>query len=136
MILLDTDTVTQLSYGNDKVRQRIEQHSDETLAIAVITRYEILRGRAENLLKAANEGDLRTAAMRFRQAEVLVSDFEEADFNEDSIKHFERLRKQRNLPKGGRADILIACLALGHKALLVTRNTKDYKIVAGLNVAS
>jgi predicted nucleic acid-binding protein len=35
----------------------------------------------------------------------------------------------------GRADMLIACIALAHDALLVTRNTKDYKDVAGLRVA-
>lgn len=34
----------------------------------------------------------------------------------------------------GRADMLIACIALAHNALLVTRNTKDYKNVAGLRL--
>jgi len=104
------------------------------LAIAVITRNEILRGRAESLLKAANEEELRKAAERARQAEELLSDFVVVDFDEDSIKHFGRLRKQRSLKKMGRADMLIACIALAHDALLVTRNTRDYKHVAGLRV--
>jgi len=33
-----------------------------------------------------------------------------------------------------RADMLIACIALGHKARLVTRNLKDYKDVPGLRL--
>jgi predicted nucleic acid-binding protein len=85
-------------------------------------------------LKAANEEELRKAAERFQQAEELLSAFVVVGFTEDSIKHFGRLRKQRNLKKMGRADMLIACIALAHDALLVTRNTKDYKDVAGLRM--
>ena len=134
MILLDTDTVTHFSYGNANVRRKIEGAGDEELAIAIITRNEILRGRAESLLKAANEEELRKAAERFQQAEGLLSDFVVVGFNDSSIKHFGRLRKQRNLKKMGRADMLIACIALAHDALLVTRNTKDFKAVAGLRM--
>jgi predicted nucleic acid-binding protein len=134
MILLDTDTVTHFSYGNVNVRRKIEEAGDEELAIAVITRNEILRGRADSLLKAADEEELRKAAERFRQAEELLADFVAAGFDERSIKHFGRLRKQRNLKTMGRADMLIACIALAHDALLVTRNTKDYKDVAGLRM--
>jgi tRNA(fMet)-specific endonuclease VapC len=44
MILLDTDTVTHFSYGNENVRRKIEEVNDEELGIAIITRNEILRG--------------------------------------------------------------------------------------------
>jgi predicted nucleic acid-binding protein len=134
MILLDTDTVTHFSYGNANVRRKIEEVGDEELAIAIITRNEILRGRAESLLKAASEDELRKAAERFQQAEELLSDFVVVGFDDKSIEYFGRLRKQRNLKKVGRADMLIACIALAHDALLVTRNTKDFKAVAGLRV--
>jgi tRNA(fMet)-specific endonuclease VapC len=134
MILFDTDTVTLFSYGNASVRQKIEEVTDEPLAIAVITRYEVLRGRGESLLKAANEDELRKAAERFRDAEQLLSGFQVADFDEDAIRHFGRLRKQKGLKKMGRADMLIACIALANDALLITRNTKDYKDVSGLRM--
>jgi predicted nucleic acid-binding protein len=134
MILLDTDTVTHFSYGNANVRRKIEEAGDEELAVSVLTRNEILRGRADNLLKAANEAELRKAAERFRQAEELLSDFVVVGIDEDSIRHFGRLRKQKNLKRMGRADMLIACIALAHDALLVTRNTKDYKDIAGLRM--
>jgi predicted nucleic acid-binding protein len=134
MILFDTDTVTHFSYGNANVRRKIEEMGDEQLAIAIITRNEILRGRADSLLKAANEEELARAAERFRQAEEMLSDFLVVPFNEDAIKHFGRLRKQKNLKKMGRADMLIACIALANSALLVTRNTKDYKGVMGLRI--
>jgi tRNA(fMet)-specific endonuclease VapC len=136
MILLDTDTVTHFSYGNENVRRKIEEAGDEELAIAIIARNEILRGRAESLLKAANEEELRKAAERFQQAEELLSDFVTVGFDENSIKHFGRIRKQKNLKKMGRADMLIACIALARSAVLVTRNTKDYKDVPGLRIAN
>jgi tRNA(fMet)-specific endonuclease VapC len=85
-------------------------------------------------LKAATQEELRKAAERFQQAEELLSDFMVVGFDEESIEHFGRLKKQRNLKKMGRADMLIACIALAHDALLVTRNTKDFKDVAGLRM--
>jgi tRNA(fMet)-specific endonuclease VapC len=132
MILFDTDTLTHFSYGNANVRQKIENVGDEPLAISIITRNEILRGRADSLLKAANEDELRKAAERFRLAEQLLSDFLIVDFDDNAIGQFGRLRKQKNLKKMGRADMLIACIALANDALLVTRNVKDFKDVAGL----
>jgi len=134
MILLDTDTLTHFSYGDENVRLRVEAVGDEELAIAMITRHEVLRGRAESLLKAANEEELRKAVERFQQSEELLADFLVVGFEEASIKNFGRLRKQRNLKKMGRADMLIACIALAHAALLVTRNIKDYKDVVGLRM--
>ena len=35
-----------------------------------------------------------------------------------------------------RPDMLIACIALAHDALLATRNTKHFNKVAGLKVAN
>ena len=62
----------------------------------------------------------------------MLSDFLVVGLDEAAIGHFGRLRKQKNLKKIGRPDMLIACIALAHNALLVTRNTKDYKDIAGL----
>jgi len=134
MILFDTDTLTHFSYGNANVRRKLDELGDEQLAISIITRNEILRGRAENLLKAANEEELRKAAERFHQTEELLSVFVVVGFDEKAIEYFGKLRKQKNLRKMGRADLLIACICLANNALLVTRNTKDYEDVRGLRV--
>lgn len=134
MILLDTDTVTHFAYGNENVRRKIEEAAEENLAIAVITRNEILRGRADSLLKAADMEELRKAAERFRQAKDLLSDFIVAGLDDASIEHFGRLRTQKSLKKMGRADMLIACIALARNAKLVTRNTKDFLDVVGLRL--
>ncbi len=132
MILFDTDTVTHFSYGNANLRQKIDEVGDEQLAIAIITRNEILRGRADSLLKAANEEELRKAAERLHQTEEMLSDFMVVGFDDNAIRQFGKLRKQKKFKKIGRADMLIACIALANDALLVTRNTKDFKDVPGL----
>jgi hypothetical protein len=48
MIILDTDTATHFSYGNENIRKRIESVGhDEQVAVTIITWIEMLRGRAE-----------------------------------------------------------------------------------------
>jgi tRNA(fMet)-specific endonuclease VapC len=54
MHILDTDTLTHLQKGNEKVKLRLLQANDFEFAITIITKAEILRGRIEFLLKADN----------------------------------------------------------------------------------
>src|SRR5262245_32806755 len=133
MIILDTDTVTHFSYGNQNVRKKIESvGDDDTLAVTLITWNEMLRGRADSLLKAADEEELKKAMERFRQTEDLLADFRILPVDDDAAKQFERLRKDKKLKKMGRADLLIACIPLAQDALLVSRNEKHFKLVTGL----
>jgi len=56
MIVLDTDIFTHYSYGNANVRKKVEAiGDDQRLAVTLITWNEVLRGRADSLLKAADE---------------------------------------------------------------------------------
>ena len=64
----------------------------------------------------------------------MLLDFQVVSFDDNAIRHFGKLRKQKSLKKIDRADMLIACIALANDALLVTRNIKDYKDVAGLKI--
>ena len=58
MILMDTDILSLLLAGNPKVAARLNQAEDD-VAITVITKVQILRGRHDFLLKASN-GDERS----------------------------------------------------------------------------
>jgi predicted nucleic acid-binding protein len=133
MIILDTDTLTHYSYGKENVRKKVESvGEDEQLAITLITRNEILRGRADSLLKASDEAELKKAMERFRQTEEMLAAFRILPIDDEAVNQFGRLRKEKKLKKIGRADLLIACIALAQDALLVTRNEKDFKLVTGL----
>jgi tRNA(fMet)-specific endonuclease VapC len=47
---------------------------------------------------------------------------------------FDRLRQNKRLKKIGRGDLLIASIALAHRATLVTRNVRDFRQIPGLQV--
>jgi predicted nucleic acid-binding protein len=55
--------------------------------------------------------------------------------DEEAARHFKVLLGQKKL-KMKRSDMLIACTALAHDAVLVTRNTKDFNKVVGLKLAN
>ena len=84
------------------------------------------------MLKAANEDELKKAIERFRLSEEMLADFLIVSIDDAAVEQFGQLRKNRKLRKIGRADLLIACIVLAHDALLVTRNEKDFELVAGL----
>jgi len=136
MIVLDTDIVTLLSYGrNEKLRERIAAVEEgEELAVTLITRMEILQGRFASIRNAANQDELRDATERFQASEQLLDSFVRLDAEDAARQHFDRLRKGKKTKNMRRGDMLIACIALARDALLVTRNVKDYKDVAGLRL--
>jgi predicted nucleic acid-binding protein len=136
MILLDSDIFTLLTYQRANVVRHYEAvPDDERLAVTAVTRIEILRGRTDSLLKAANEQELITAAKRLQATEEALNDFLVVHIDEQAAKHFRALLGQKKL-KMRRPDMLIACIALANDALLITRNTKDFKKVAGLKLAN
>ncbi len=136
MIVLDTDIVTLHSYGKtNKLQQRLAAVDEsEELGVAIITCMEILQGRYASILKAANREELGRAVDRFRASEELLDSFVRLEPDDAVQEQFERLRKGKKTKNMRRGDMLIACVALAHKALLVTRNVDDYKDVSGLRV--
>lgn len=136
MTILDSDIFPLLVYGHAKVVGHYDAvPDDEQLAVTAITRTEVLRGRTDSVLKAANEQELLSATRRFQETEAALDDFLVLHVNEAAAKHFTSLLGQKKL-KMKRPDMLIACIALAHGALLVTRNTKDFNKVAGLKLAN
>ncbi len=134
MHLLDTDTVSRLHAGHSKVAERLRRLEDPDLAITVITRIELLRGRFDFLLKASDGADLLKAQEWLDRTEALLSELVVVPMDAAAATQFDRLRQSSGLRKLGRADLLIASIALGHSAVLVTRNLRDFRQVPGLAV--
>src|SRR5437763_94061 len=126
MTIFDTDTATLYSQGNQNIRGRIEAMDEgEALAVTLITRMEILRGRFDSILKAADEAQLNTAIERFRASEDMLNDFLLVSPDVAAAQQFSKLQKHKKTKNMRRADMPIACIALAQRALLVTRNVKD-----------
>jgi tRNA(fMet)-specific endonuclease VapC len=133
MIVLDTDTLTLYLLNHPRVLERRRQAEDEVV-ITIISRIETLLGRFATLLKAADGSELQRGQGRLDQAERDLAPFRVLTVDTAAAAEFDRLRVNKKLKKIGRADLLIAAIALANRARLVTRNLKDFRQVPGLQV--
>lgn len=133
MIVLDTDTFSLLAEGHPRVARRFIAATDE-MVISVVTHIEALGGRFASVLKADDGAHILRAQAWLRKTEADLARFTTLSFNDAAANQFDRLRENKKLRKIGRADQLIAAIALANRATLVTRNLKDFRQVPGLQV--
>lgn len=74
MILLDTDILTLFAAGNPRITKRVVA-ATELVATTIITKIEVLRGRFDALLKAANGQQLQLAYERLVASEQDLEKF-------------------------------------------------------------
>jgi tRNA(fMet)-specific endonuclease VapC len=134
MHLLDTDTLTHLHAGHPRVVTRLQTLADPDVGTTIITRIEILRGRMDFVLKAADSEALLRAQQLLVRTEELLEQIAIVPFDQAAAVQFDQLRAVRALRKVGRADLLIAAITLAHRATLVTRNLRHFKQFPGLKV--
>ncbi len=130
MILLDTDILTLWLTGHSVVGRHVLEISD-LVAITVISRIELLRGRFDFLLKADDGARIQVAQARLDQTERQLAGLAVVPFDAGSAAEFDRLRQVKKLKQIGRADLLIACMAMAHRATLVTRNLRRFRQISG-----
>jgi predicted nucleic acid-binding protein len=133
MILLDTDILTHYFAGHPRVLQRARS-AEESPATTVISRIQVLQGRFNSVLKAADGAQLERAREQLARAEAALARITIVPLDAAAEAEFDRLRQNRKLKKIGRGDLLIACIALAQRATLVTRNQRDFRQVPGLQL--
>ena len=133
MIVLDTDMFSLFATGHPRVVARVEAATD-LVVMTVISRIEILHGRFDFLLKAADSGQLQRAQQLLTQTERDLAEIPILLIDSRVAAKFDRLRQNKKLKKIGRADLLIASIVLAHRALLSTRNLRHFQQVPGLRV--
>jgi len=136
MHLLDTDTLTHLHAGHSRVIKHLQEVTDPDIGTTIITKIELLRGRFDFVLKAATGNELRRAQQLLTRTEELLAQIMVVSLDEQAAVRFDQLRTVKSLRKIGRADLLIASIALANGATLVTRNLRHFKQVPGLMVAN
>ena len=99
-----------------------------------MSKIELLRGRFEFLLKAATAAEMIRAQLRLTQTEERLAEMMIVPFDEAAGVQFDHLLAAQDLRKIGRADTIIASIALAHRAVLVTRNLRHFRPVPGLVV--
>jgi tRNA(fMet)-specific endonuclease VapC len=136
MHLLDTDTLTYLHAGHQRVVRRLRELDDQNVGTTIITKIELLRGRFEFMLKAASGTDLLRAQQWLVRTEELLAEILIIPMDEAAAIEFDRLRVARRLRRIGRADLLIANISLAHRATLVTRNVRHFQQIPRLIVTN
>ncbi len=136
MHLLDTDTLTHLYAGQLNVIERLRSVDDPDVGITIITKGEVLRGRIDYLLKAQTGADLLKAQSLLFRSEQLLNQLLVVPVSQAASEQFDRLRIAPKLQKIGRADLLIASIALSNQATLVTRNLRHFRQIPGMRVVN
>src|SRR6266542_2724378 len=96
MKFLDTDTLSLLSKQQSRVTARFDREQEE-LAITIVTRIEVLLGRFEFILKAADGEQLQRAVQHLVKTELDLSNYKVVTFDSGSAAEFDRLRADRKL---------------------------------------
>jgi tRNA(fMet)-specific endonuclease VapC len=133
MILLDTDTISLLLAEHPSVAARFRAVTDE-VAIAIISRIEIMEGRFAFVMKAADGQQVLLAQEWLVRSESDLARFRVIPFDDAAAAEFDRLLGTKGLRRIGRGDLLIASITLARDATLVTRNLKDFRKIQGLRL--
>jgi tRNA(fMet)-specific endonuclease VapC len=137
MLILDTDIVTLLHAGNPSIMRRVEQtRESESIAITIVTRIEVLRGRFDYLLKAATTEQFLKAQRLLVYSEGRLDESPMLFLDQAALKQFAILQGTKGARNIGRSDLLIAAIALAHDAALATRNAKHFSKVPMLRLAN
>jgi tRNA(fMet)-specific endonuclease VapC len=133
MFLLDTDIATLAYHNHPAVLERI-QTADSPVRLALVTRLELLRGRIDSVIKAADAQELLRAEDTLARTEAFCSGFAIVAIGTTAAELFVRLWSNKRVKKMGRGDLLNACICLANDATLVTRNTKDFIAIPSLKL--
>ena len=132
LYVLDTDIMTLYQHGHLRVVQQVLAHPVAQLAIAVISVEEELTGWYTKLRQVRKRDQLARAYQRLAEAVPFFARFQILSFTELAMVRYEGLRSAHR--RVGKNDLRIAAIALEQGATVVTRNSKDFKQVAGLMI--
>ena len=127
MYLLDTNTISYWMRGDERVIERLREHSPSELSLCTVTLAEILYGIQKSPKKK-----------RERQGKIqrIVSMLDLYQFDEQAAHAYATVRCQ--LESSGTAiserDTQIAAIALARRLTVVTHNVREFERVARLEV--
>jgi predicted nucleic acid-binding protein len=131
-VLLDSDTLSELSRGHDlasrRARQYLERHG--RLTLSAITVFERLRGYSA-AVRAGKPLDLQREQFEGLVRSSLVLPVDSAVANEAATIWAGVGAKRRK----ALGDLLIAATAIAHSLPLVTRNRRDFAVLGSAHRA-
>ena len=131
--ILDTDTLTLFQDGHAAVCKRAKDHPQKELAITVLSVEEQLSGWYTALRRAKRIDKLAWVYRRLAENVGFLSRLQILAFEEPAIRRYQELTKLKLRVR--KMDLRIAATVLEVGATLVTRNTRDFKLIPGLAFA-
>ena len=130
--ILDTDTLSLLERGNQRVSQKLRLQEASTIFISVVSVAEQIDGRFK-FVKSAKTLEQSADAYRLLIETVeTLRDLQILPLTVSAMKRYERLWAMKlNV---GKNDLRIAAIALENDVTVVTRNTRDFERVPGLRI--
>ena len=136
MIILDTDCLSLLNreriLESSKLRQKLEQFPPDEIHTTIITFEEQMRGWLAFIARVKTPEQQIYAYQKLHQALEAYRNTTVLDFDENAAKVFQNLKS--NKIRIGTMDLKIASIAIANKAILVSRNLKDFEQVPNLTV--
>ncbi len=136
MIILDTDCLSlfdrEKHLESSKLRINLAKFLPEEIFTTIITFEEQLRGWLAYLSKFKTIDDQVFAYERLNQFHKNYREIQVVSFDENAAKVFKELKSQKI--RIGTMDLKIASIAISRKAILVSRNLKDFEEVPNLVV--
>jgi tRNA(fMet)-specific endonuclease VapC len=136
MIILDTDCLSLLDrekyLESSKLRQKLEPFSPDELFTTIITFEEQMRGWLSYIAKSKT---LEQQIFAYQMLHSFLESYRNTavlDFDENAAKVFQDLKSQKI--RIGVMDLKIASIAISRKAILVSRNLRDFEEVPNLVV--
>ncbi len=136
MIILDTDCLSLLNreriLESSVLRKNLERFPPDELYTTIITFEEQMRGWLALMAKSKNIEQEIFAYQRLHRSLETYRNTDVLDFDENAAAIFQKLKSQKI--RVGSMDLKIASIAISRKAILVSRNLKDFQQVSDLTV--
>ncbi len=131
--ILDTDHVSLALQGHPLVTEQIKQRDSE-VAITVITAQELFNGWVTRINDPRLAGELVPLYTRFSLTLDFLKKVQILNFDDSAnTQYTQLLQLDRSLRKKRlQEDLKIAAIALSTRAIVATRNQRDFSLVEGL----
>lgn len=135
MYIFDTDHLSVLERGGPKSKRlllRLASASSSEVATSIVSYEEQVRGWLSYIAKAQTIEAQVEAYKELRQQLATYCTIPIIDFDNQAANEFQRLKKL--YPRLGTMDLKIASIALVNYAVLLTRNSSDFRVITGLQI--
>ena len=130
--ILDTDCFSLWQQNHPMMVQRVEVNA-ENLAVTIVTVEEVISGWFNVIRQASAPSQADKLVWGYTRLWDTLDDFKNLNilkFDQNAFTIYTKFHRQ--IRRIGTRDLRIAAIVLANKAILVTRNYRDFSQVPGL----